>query len=739
MSVGYGEYGLETIRDGIVPVTRMKSGAQVQDFVRRLKDNDAKRNFKRSYVNGIVDGNPPYRQSKLVLAGRPEACNVNWGTGRTYLEAGTGAFYDLSSQAPGFVSIRTSFGNAQQREDWSRIMSAKMDLLFATDPVWDFQMQVSQNSMVLHGRGPLIFEDPFSVWPRAVNDGDLKVPERTRADTHYWEASSVDIDYYPPEVYDFIRVEGASAAGWFVDFTEKVISNAMDVRQPDGRMYDWEFYQQELKNNSLSYYDDSKVCHLAHVFWKEFDGRITHAIVERENTAESEAQYLFLHVGRYENFRQCIHPMYFDRGNGGFHHSVTGLGVKMAGPMAYENRLLCNQMDKAFAPKCLFRPTTTESSIKFQLATHGDWGLVPPGYDVVQMPIQGLLTDGLAMYRTSSELIKSNLSSYRQQVPAQESGNPPTKYQKQLEAGQQSSLSNTTYNRYYKQLDLLYAEMVRRAANINSSNEVAQKWQKWCRDEGVPEEAFGRIEQVTAVRVIGQGSPFMRREAVNEIGAIINRLPEDGQMNWTNDYIAATAGHAAIDRYNPPRNRETLPSDQQAEALQWVATMKVGVQPIITPSMNSMTYAATFLTAAVQALNSVKQGANPAEVVKFLDIVGPAIGAHIQRFGKDPLRKQIAQRMTQQWQQLEQLTNQLKKQVQAMMKKQQQQQAKTAQVLSDQQLAQLETGAKIADRARKTQADLQLKAAKTRHQLALNDASTASNIMNQNRLKAFTE
>lgn len=739
MSAGYGEYGLETIKGGIVPETRMKSGAQVQDFVRRLQDNDSKRNFKRSYVNGIVDGNPPYRNSKLVLAGRPEACNVNWGTGRTYLENGSGAFYDLSNEAPGFVAIRTSHGTAQQREDWSRIMGAKMDLLFSNDPVWDFQMQVSQNAMVLHGCGPLIFEDPFAVWPRAVNCGDLKVPERTRADTHYWEVGSVDIDYYPPEVYDFIRQDGAAIAGWNLDFTQLVIENAMDVRQPDGRLYDWEFYQQELKNNSLSYYDDSLVCHLAHVFWKEFDGRITHAIVERENTAASEAQYLFLHIGRYKNFRECIHPMYFDRGNGGFHHSVTGLGVKMAGPMAYENRLLCNQMDKAFAPKCLFRPTTTESSIKFQLSTHGDWGLLPANYEVVQMPIQGLLSDGLAMYQTSSNLIRSNLSNYRQQVPQEQKGNPPTKFQKQLEASQQSSLSNTTYNRYYKQLDLLYSEIVRRACNINSPNEVAQRYQKMCMDEGVPEEAFGRIEQVQAVRVVGQGSAFMRKSAVSEIGAVVERMPEDGQANWLNDYIAASAGQAAVSRYNPPRVKDPMATDQQAEALQWVAAMKVGVQPVITASMNSVTYAGTFLEAAVQGLNSVKQGANPMEVVKFLNIIGPAIGAHIHRFGKDPLKKNLFQKMLQQWQQLEQLTKQLEKQVQAMMKKQQAQRQKTAQVLSEQQLAQLETGAKIADRAKKTQADLTLKAAKTRQQLALADATTASNIMNQNRLKSFSE
>ena len=272
----YGSDTLKTIENGVVPETRMKDADTVQSFCRRLIDNDDKRSFKRSRVNGLVDGNPPYRLSKLKEAARADACNVNWGIARAYMEAGVGAFYDLFSEAPGYFSIITSHGDDEHRDEYGRILSEEADKVIVKDAVIDYNMQRSQDQMVLHGCGPLMFENTQDVLPRAVNTGDLKVPEFTKSDTHYWEVCMLQIDYYPPELYAFIKdSEAATAVGWDVEYTKNVISNAMDVKTQPGIRYEWEFYQQELKNNSLAYYDDSKINRLAHVFWKEFDGRIT--------------------------------------------------------------------------------------------------------------------------------------------------------------------------------------------------------------------------------------------------------------------------------------------------------------------------------------------------------------------------------------------------------------------------------------------------------------------------------
>lgn len=739
-SAGMG-VGLETIgKDGVVPETRMKSAAAVIDMVRRLWDNDDKRSYKRSRVDGLIGGNPPYSTAKLRNAGRAEACNVNWGSARMYMESGSGAFYDLATEAPGLIGILTSYGDDEsKRDEWSRVMSSEADRILQNDESWDFEQQNSQDQMVCHGRGPYVFEDPYTVLPIAVHDADVKVPERTRADTKYWEFCSIDRDYYPPELYDFIKNEKtATAAGWDVEYTKQVISNAMEVRQPNGQMYSWEFYQQEIKNNSLSYYDDSLVSHLALVFWKEFDGTITEAIVERESTGQSDYKYLFFHRGRYKTFQNCVHPMYFDRGNNGYHHSVTGLGVKMYGGMEYENRLVCNLMDKTFAPKILFKPTTAEASKKMELATFGDWGAIPPGWDSIQNPIQGFLSDGLAMLKASGDLMRSNLSSYRQNAPMKQEGNPITRAQVIYDASQQSTLSKTTYNRFYRQMDLLYTEIVRRLCNLNSTDNRAKEYQKRCMERGVPKECFGRIDRVRAVRVIGQGSAFMRKQAVDAVGGIAGSLPEDGRQNWLNDKIACEAGQDAVARYNPQRKQKTLPDDQQFMAQEGIAMMKTGMAPLVTSSQNPLTFAAAYLSAATQALQSLQQGANPLEIIRFLDLCGPAIAAHLRRFAKDPLRQEAWKAIFNQWKQLSKITDGLKKQTQQRQQQLAQQRQKTQAAMSDSQIKQMKAQNDIRLRTLKTRAAIAERTARTRQDLAIADARAASDI-HRNNLMAFKE
>lgn len=718
----------------------MRNAQAVQDFFRRCIDDDEKRSRKRALVNGLVDGNPPYRRGDLLKANRADACNVNWNISRSYLEAATGAFYDLYTEAPGFFSIQTAFGKTQQEKDQSsRIMSEEADRILDMDTVWDYQMQQSIWNMVLHGCGPMLFEDGYKILPRAFQCGDLKVPEFTYSDTYYWEVCGVQCVYYPPELYAFIEdEEAATQMGWDVEYTKEVIKNAMDIRQTAGIQYEWEQYQAELKNNTLSYYDNSKICRLVHVLYKEFDGRITQAIVERDSVSGTHVAFLYRNIGRYPTFQSVIHPMYFDRGNGGYHHSVTGLGVKMYSAMEFQNRLLCNLVDKSFAPKTLFRPTTAEGSQRFQLAHFGDYAVLPPGYDSVQNPLSGMLTESLTMNQQITEILQSNLSSYRQQLPVQETGNPPTKFQKEMEASQQSALSKTTYNRYYKQLDQLYAEIARRMCNLNSCDERAEEYQKRCINRGVPKECFGRIDKVEAVRVIGQGSTFMRKMAVDAMTPIVGSLPEEGRQNWLNDKIAAEAGQHAVFRYNPPAQQNKLATDQQAEAMQWVAAMKVGVQPIITSSQNAVTYASTFLAAAAQALQSVQQGGDPLEVLKFIGLAGPATAAHLARFKDDPTRKNVYDAMQMQWEQLAKLTDQLKAQLNQQHKQGVKQQVKTTQAMSDEQLKTMQAQADIRRKDAKTRNQIALNNARARQTMALNDATTAAEIR-RNRLKAFAE
>jgi len=732
-----------------VPRTRLSDAMAAQSYCRRLIDNDnEKRGFKRGAVNGLRDGRSPYQTADLAKAGRMDACNVNWGTARSYMESAGGAIYDLFTEAPGYVTIFTDYGNGEQQERWNAIISREVDRALKQTPVWDYEMSLSIDEMIWHGCGPLLFEDAWRPLPKAFLCGDLKVPEFTKSDTHYWESGMIQSTYYPPELYAFIEDEAsARAVGWDVEYTKKVIANAMGLRNQVGSPFEWEFYQQELKNNSLSYYDEPRVCKVCHLFWKEFDGGITQVIVERNQAtggADSTIKFLFRHERRYRSWQEVIHPMYFDHGNGGYHHSVTGLGVKLFGAMEYENRLLCNLCDKAFAPKVLFKPTTSEARAKFELTQYGEFGVLPRGMDNVQSPVAGLMDDGMKLHMMIGDLVSSNLSSYRQQVPVRKEGNPPTAFQKQYEASMQAALSKTQFNRFYEQLDQLYAEVYRRLANPNSPNEVAQEFQRRCKKAGVPLEALGRIARIQATRVVGQGSSFLRKSAIDSLLPYAGALPEVGRQRLMEDKIAAEAGQSSVARYYPTAPQTTATA-QEVEAVQWTGVLKVGVPCPVGSDQNPAVYAGTFLGAAMAAIQSLKTGADPGEVLKFLETAGPSIAAQLKRLSQDPTRQNVFQMLSEQFKELTGIVDKLKGLAAKAGQMRQEQAQKTQATMTDQQLKQLKATSDIQIKQAKTGAQMQqsadkhrLKIAQAIQDLTIKDALSSAEIQ-RDRLKLEAE
>ena len=666
--------------EATVPETRMEDAEAVQNFVRLLCNNDnnagpggISRSYKRARATGLIDGNPPYTGSKLKELGRPDACNVNWGTARTHINKTRDIFFDLFAESPYYMSIYTGFGKPAEREQYNRIMSEESDRILRQDERWNYVMQCSQKFMVSLGCGPLFFEDKYAVIPRFCSPGDLKLPEHSKSDTSYWEFATILMDYLPHELWGFIKNDSAaSTVGWRVPYTKQVIMAAMPKTQRGGATYDWEYWQQQIKHNAFATSADSKIISVAHCFWKEFDGTITHAIVEQENTAHEKdsagkpkenIQYLYINVGRFKEWCQVIHPMYFDLGNG-THYSVSGMAVNLYGALAYENRLLCNLADKAFSPKLIFKPATAEQGQSLSLIPKGDYAVLNLPAEIQQTGMAGLMNDGLAMHTVLNSIVANNLAAY-EQTWQRHTGNPPTARQVTLEAQESSRVSNSQINRYYEQKDGLYAEIFRRLADPNSTDELAKEFQKQCKKRGVPKDALSQIDLVQAFRVTGQGSRSMRQNAIGNVmqSVAFTRMPEVGQANVVRDFIGAWCGQFAVERYGLSIDLENqTDKDQQAEAVQWLGTMKTGTPPVITDKQNPVIYAGVWLSAAMQTMKGLGQG-NPVQGLQFVDVAVSGALLQMQRFAQDPSRQGIFKQMQQMVKELAAAADQAKQQL----------------------------------------------------------------------------
>lgn len=740
---------LETIdTDGHVPSTRMGDyhacASRVQMLLRADRNG---RSQRRALVKGLVDGNPPYRHGDLVKAGRAYACNVNWRSAESYLNTARTAFFDVYSEADTYATITTSAGNPHERKRWSNIISEEFDRLLSSDDSWDYVNEISQYEMVLYGIGPIIFCDATDWRNESVLCRELLVPEYTKSDPSCWEECAVLKDYRCDELYaKIVNSKVAGEIGWNVQAVRKAIMDAHPRTESGGQYGTWEWHQQQLKNRALEYSAESRAVPCAHYFFKEFPnkdddvGRITHCIIVNPDNESFPQAWLFRHERRFGSFTEIVHPLYYDNDGGGYHHSVTGLGVKMYSALEYQNRLMCNLADKAFAPKLFFKAMSASGSEKLNLITWGDYAQFKGQYELQQFPTGSFIEDGLVFSREVTSQLASNLSQYKTAV-SKESGNPITATEMEFRASEQARLGKTQLAHYYKQMDRLYREKYRRASNPNlpaafPGAKAALAFQQRCVERGVPKQALRQIEHIQATRIIGQGSQFMRQAALEKLIGTLPIIPsEQGRQNIISDFIAALAGQGMVDRYNPQIEVGGSVSDQTAFATLQVAAAKQGVPPVVGSEQNHMVFAGTFLDAASQAVSSLEQGGDMMAVYQFIEAIGPALLQHIQALETDPTRKQIAKAFMEQFKQLTKIHDQLGKTIQ----KQQQQQAEQMQMRQraqalqngtdpELQLQAAESQAKLAIKSREKAHSMQIKQAQANQKMLLTDRKTAQDL-----------
>ena len=729
---------LETIdEDGKAPETRLADAASAREIFQKLIMADQLRNATRSKLRGLVDGNPPYSPAELRRNNQAFRTNVNFRESEAFLSLAMAAFYDVFAEVPTYANIRTGYGNdMDKREDWSKIITEEFDRLQKLDKDFDYIMQLSQREMVLVGDGPLIFEDATDWRCKAIMANDLLVPDGTKSNVSDWKVALVRTRMGVDDLFEKIQdEESAKATGWNVDYVRQRIRAAMPEPYRSGSQYDWEFFQRQLRSNDITFSARSEVVLMCHVFYKEFDGKISHAIIDER---DSEG-FMYRKLRRFSRWEQVIHPMYYDRGDGE-HHGVKGLGIKMLQAMELKNRLRCSMVDSAFArTQILFRPLNANALSKTSVVQQGPYAILPPDYEVIQQNIAGVLDAPMAVNADLENVLQGNLSQYRQSL-SKPQGNPKTAFEVNVMVSQQSAIGKTQLSRYYNQLDSFFEERYNRASNpnlnpITKSDKDAIEFQRRCKERGVPVQAMMDIDFVEATRTVGQGSQFAKQQLLGSLLSLSGALPEGGKINLLKDYIAAQVGQQMVDRYLPTQVQSSRIQDQAALAVLEHASLHQSNMPVVTDTQDHVIHIETHMAAANQAASSLQSGGNPEEIMLFMQGIGQHVQNHLQRLSTDPARRQQVDAYSQNLQELGKTIEQLGQMLQQQQQGQaQMQQAQAIQQGTDPRTAVMNADiqAKIARQNAETMANIQRQNAKTSADLSRRNAKTTADIQRAN-------
>jgi len=731
-----------------VPKQRLSDPSKACALVANLIYANRERAQVDAHVKGMLDGNAPFSYSELRAKGQGQRTNVNFREGEAMLGDAMTPFYDLFAESDTYCKLEVREDDSQKRTEWSRIVTQKFDDLVKEWAGFDWNMQAILFDMVAYGKGFAMWPDKTSWQFKGVRQSRVLVPDQTPSDPDQLEIIVVRQTCTVSELYNPIRdVERAKSIGWNPSAVLEACGRAMpESSASTGASLDWELMQQELRNHDLYQMSRSATVQIAHIFVKEFSNKVTHLIIEerdgRSSGEKPDDVFLYKKIGRFDSFRQVVSPLFYDIGDGTW-HSIKGLAIKLYPFIEIKNRLNCSVVDNAFINmSVLVRPMTQQAATNAAIMHLGPLSILPPNVEIQQWGLTGRMEEGLAVEQALTRKLESNLGQYRKPL-MKEQGNPATATQVTYDAAKEAALGKGAVNRFYVQLDCLFEQIAKRALNPNlmsdngGQNSCALDFQQACIDAGVPKVKLQKLKSVRATRNIGNGSIFLRQQTVLQTAQFVPMLNEAGRQAWLDDAIAVMAGTEAVARWNPKQEMSQNLQDEQAWAIMENAVLHMGAPVRWTQSQNNAIHSATHLKAAGDAVNSLNPqnnggGGDPGQVLSFLDAAGPHIALHLSKMQMDPTQAKLFKVFEQQFEQLGQITEQLKKGVQQAMQQKQKQavqmQQRQQDMMSNGRLDQIELDNKLRMQQEKTDAMIRLKEQKQNQSLHLSDASTASKI-----------
>lgn len=126
---------------GPAPKSRIGSAQQAREIVANLIHANAERNRQNAKIKGMMDGNRPFNPAALRNAGQSHRANVNFLEGKAAISSAMAPYYDLFTGANYYASIDCDYGDDEDRQRYSFIITEEFDRLLRDFRAFDFRMK----------------------------------------------------------------------------------------------------------------------------------------------------------------------------------------------------------------------------------------------------------------------------------------------------------------------------------------------------------------------------------------------------------------------------------------------------------------------------------------------------------------------------------------------------------------------------------------------------------------------
>ncbi len=558
----------------------------------------------------------------------------------------------MVNEVPHKMSIKVeSF--SPHASQWGIVMEECVDKWF--DEWTDYYLQFSgwADDNVMYGVGNVMWPDgetPRYVWCQAVQ---TMFPKRTKANVDQWELvclrRELTVDQLISHIKDGPERERSSTAGW----NPKAILQAIKLSQPGPqsvRYFDPNYWQDMMVCNDLVIGGVWAPVSVVDIWAKSRDGKsIRHYIfTERSDVQE----YLYEADEEAENFKQLFGPVFYGAGSNGLIHSIKGFGVMNYYYATTINRTKCRLIDSAtFAMGMNFTQgddTPTESP---PVQNYSAVNVFPKGLE--QLKISPNLDVAMALMQVLKQNQDENNFQYNEVKNS--IADTDTATQAKLIASVGAEMGTSMAAIMLSQIgNNQYTEILRRLCKKGSNDPDAKKFQKRCKDRGVPDEALYDLEKTVKTGASPTlADPAQRTQVMVQAQTLLYNKPS-ANRRWLDEQLASNLfGTEGAKNALLPVGVDSDPAARR-QAMMENVDLAQGIPLPAAPEDAHVEHLDEHLKPLEAIVQASQQGQQigPDHIVAFQSSM-PHIGQHLQYLSQDETKRQEFKQLNARAQQVE--------------------------------------------------------------------------------------
>jgi len=668
-------------------------------------------------IEGLIQGNPPYDQLELDQAGLSHIANFNNGDASSIYEQGGLAYWNLLNQA----EIIAKFFFFDEREPdlrkYADIMARQWDIVVRGWQSFERQVCTLSSQILKFGYSPAVWPDERDWKWQTVEVSRFFLADQASTDTDLITTVFIETSYTVQKLYEIYNYYKDKKGPkdkfpWNPDELANYLVNRANTYQkfspPILTPMD---LQNRVENGDISFdmiYSDE--VRLISMLQKEYDGKFSHYIFDRvlgtgSANATEGSGFLFFVDRQYDTLKEAL--VLFTASPDVFTvHANRGLGHKIFAPCQATMQLDCDIVNMArLSSTPIIRSPASGSrdfeTIQFKPGVPTNIGTA----EFVQNQLGANITQlvGAGGYLLNKLNVNLAHSGDDPGQPDRSTGSiSPT--QARMKSFKEFGVLKNNIAHFYKSFDLVCDNMVTKMLNSKKGYpgyEMSKDWKDKCMALGVPDLLFavdteGRAKhfRVKATRVAGDGSTLALIMGLEILGPIVPSFGAKGVKRYQKDVVMATMGPDYVSAYIGEEEPDEIAGGASLAGTE-NAIMKMGESPIFSPDNEQRSHIAVHFELGryiIQARSQQQMGARDAD--KIFTVLVPHLGEHIQSVAKNPLQQGFFGQVKKEWGDIQKYATLNRKnaesEIQAQIKKQQAQQEQTQQVLTEEQLKNLQ-------------------------------------------------